>query len=87
MTQCCQVVTAVAVRPQPRELNPPPWRRVQPESLSRLYTSILVLGFAMNHTTEPLSRRHHRVWLMHVSEEGLDHYAHVLNQQKLLVVG
>jgi hypothetical protein len=41
----------------------------------------------MNHTTEPLSQRHRRVWLAHVSEEGLDHYAHVLNQHTLLVVG
>ena len=41
----------------------------------------------MNHKTEPLSQRHHHVWLAHVSEGGLDHYAHVLNQHKLLIVG
>jgi hypothetical protein len=43
----------------------------RPESLSQLYR-ILVSSFAMNHKTEPLSHRHHHVWLAHVSEGGPD---------------
>jgi hypothetical protein len=36
-------------------------------------TRIVDLSFAITHTTEPSSQRHHRVWLARVSEGGLAH--------------
>ena len=64
-------------------------RRADPTDKAEVYRE-LGIRLTYNHTERTVlaeTRPTSSVGVVSVSEEGLDHYAHVLHQQKLLVVG